>query len=157
MAMPAACTPQLAVVPLALGWDLGPGQFLYPDCTRLHRCSGCCSHPLLSCQPTQSQNVVLDLILVDTVNNTDRIVTANLTEHKSCSCQCAVREEDCRPAQEYVPEECRCRCRAARTDCSQQSRNSLWDDTSCSCRCTKQTDCPTGTSFSFRSCRSGAA
>ena len=72
MAMPAACTPQLTVVPLALGSELTPGQFLYPDCTRLHRCSGCCSHPLLSCQPTQSENIILDLILVDTINNTDK-------------------------------------------------------------------------------------
>ena len=72
MAMPAACTPQVTVVPLAVVMDLVPGQFLYPDCTRLHRCSGCCSHPLLSCQPTQSQNILLDLILVDTVNNTDK-------------------------------------------------------------------------------------
>ena len=75
MAMPASCSPQLTVVPLtevsSLS-SLSPGQFLYPDCTRLARCSGCCSHPLLSCQPTRTENVLLDLILVDTVNNTDK-------------------------------------------------------------------------------------
>ena len=72
MAMPAACTPQPTVVPLDLLSEVSPGQFLYPDCTRLARCSGCCSHPLLSCQPTRTENVLLDLILVDTVNNTDK-------------------------------------------------------------------------------------
>ena len=152
MAMPAGCTAQPTVVPLALSSELRPGQFLYPDCTRLARCSGCCSHPLLSCRPTETENILLDLILVDTVNQTDKIVTANLTEHKACGCQCAVQEVHCSPAQYYVPEECSCRCRA-RTDCRLHSRNSLWDETSCSCRCSRELDCPTGTIFSFKSCR----
>merc|ERR1712142_1432737 len=98
---------------------MGPGEYLYPSCTRVQRCSGCCSHPLLSCQPSHTRLLQLDVILVNTVNNTDRIVMVNMTEHEACEC-------------EY---QCLCQCEnwLERDLCS--INNKLWDERSCSCRC----------------------
>ena len=158
MALPASCKPQSSVVNIELERELGPGEYLYPSCTRLQRCSGCCSHPLLSCQPTLTNILQLDVIYVNTLNNTDRIVTVNMTEHKSCECGCKVQREDCSPLQVYYPDQCLCQCSnwLERDLCGIYGLNKLWDESSCSCRCAWETptDCPTGTSFSSSSCRS---
>ena len=157
MLMPASCSPQPTVVALDM-IPVEPGQYLYPSCTRLSRCSGCCSHPLLSCRPTETELVQRDLILVDTLNLTDRIVTANLTEHRECACQCKVDAVDCHPLQEYFPERCLCQCSnwTERELCGLENTGRLWDETTRSCRCASalQTECPTGTLFSPTSCRS---
>jgi len=34
-----------------------PGVILYPLCTRVNRCGGCCGHDALECVPTRVQNV----------------------------------------------------------------------------------------------------
>merc|ERR1712154_425256 len=83
-ALPASCRPQSSVV--AIEVEAGVGEHLYPSCTRL------------------------DVILVDTINNTDRVVTANMTEHKSCQCRCKVQRPDCSPLQVYYPDLCLCQC-----------------------------------------------
>jgi len=34
-----------------------PGVLLYPQCTRVMRCGGCCGHDALECVPTRAQRV----------------------------------------------------------------------------------------------------
>lgn len=46
----ATCALELVTVPLQILED--KSVFYYPSCTRVERCGGCCSHDLLSCQPT---------------------------------------------------------------------------------------------------------
>ena len=152
-ALPASCRPQSSVV--AIEVEAGVGEHLYPSCTRLDRCGGCCSHPLLSCQPTTTNIRQLDVILVDTINNTDRVVTANMTEHKSCQCRCKVQRQDCSPLQVYYPDLCLCQCSnwLDRNLCGLRGHNKLWDEATCSCRCVRETECPTATSFSPTTCR----
>ena len=92
---------------------------LYP----VSRCGGCCSHHLLSCQPLESEQVTVSVLVLDTINMIDkykmietelcclilnfRIVETNLTRHLSCGCQCQVQEHHCHNLQKYHPEECR--------------------------------------------------
>ena len=76
-AEPAGCLPEKACVPIQLDpEEVDDGDLaaisVYPACTRLDRCGGCCSHPLLSCQPTSTETIVRDVLVIDTVNFTDR-------------------------------------------------------------------------------------
>lgn len=50
---PAKCIPELQLVSLKL--DNDPSTFVFPLCTRIKRCGGCCISPLLSCQPTATE------------------------------------------------------------------------------------------------------
>lgn len=47
---PARCIPELQPVPLKVDDD--PSTIIFPSCTRIKRCGGCCGSSLLSCQPT---------------------------------------------------------------------------------------------------------
>lgn len=47
---PAKCMPELQSVSLKVDDD--PSSIIFPSCTRIKRCGGCCSSSLLSCQPT---------------------------------------------------------------------------------------------------------
>jgi len=151
MAMPAACIPQLTTVPIHLD-QLPPGSFIFPTCTRVERCGGCCSHPLLSCQPTETEQVLRDMLVIDI--NSDRRMTANLTRHVSCACDCTTQEEHCGPNQDYYPEECKCECSNWTDQALCKGRHKLWDSTTCLCRCTNlNTECSTGLQFSRDTCR----
>lgn len=48
----ALCMPELQTVPLL---ENEPSVIYYPTCTRIKRCGGCCTHSLLSCQPTATE------------------------------------------------------------------------------------------------------
>ena len=71
MAMPAVCKPELRTVPITLV-NLTSSSYMFPSCTRVEQCGGCCSHPLLSCQPTQTETVFRDVLVIDVDKQTDR-------------------------------------------------------------------------------------
>ena len=72
-ASPAACVPEKTVVPVPLPRaEDGRSLSVFPSCTRLERCGGCCSHPLLSCQPTREETVSLQVLVVDNRDFSDR-------------------------------------------------------------------------------------
>lgn len=74
-ASPAACVPEMTVVPVTLPRsEDGPSLSVFPSCTRLERCGGCCSHPLLSCQPTREETVTLKVLVVDKRDFSDRFL-----------------------------------------------------------------------------------
>ena len=51
----AVCEPELRTVPLNLPVE---ANIQYsPTCVRLEQCGGCCSGPLLTCQPTVTKTV----------------------------------------------------------------------------------------------------
>lgn len=50
---PAGCKTELSVVNLRPSNDTDPSVIYNPSCTRIQRCSGCCSHDLLACQPIE--------------------------------------------------------------------------------------------------------
>jgi len=111
MATPAYCQPEATIVPIVLApSDSRPDDVKpLPSCTRLKRCGGCCSHPLVSCQPLEVENVTLVVFAGADSHYWEEVVT--LEQHKRCQCQCKVKAEHCTPRQQYLPHECRCMCR----------------------------------------------
>jgi len=101
MATPAACIPEKTVVPVTLPRDEDNLSIsVFPSCTRLDRCGGCCSHPLLSCQPTREETVSLEVLVVDNRDFSDSVQTVNMTQHTECGCQCITKEADCNHLQD---------------------------------------------------------
>merc|ERR1719244_1889076 len=109
---------------------------VFPACTRLDRCGGCCSHPLLDCLPTKVEMVNKTVTVIQLDTQTDRQEVVTLTNHLSCGCQCRTRPEDCSTRQHYLASECRCECsnRLDRARC-QQMKDKVWDSANCQCVC----------------------
>jgi len=153
MAMPAACMPEMTSVPIYLD-NITATSIVFPTCTRIEQCGGCCSHPLLSCQPSKTEYVERDVLVIDVETQTDRRLTTQLTRHLECGCACRVQEHHCNSRQVYHPDQCKCECSnwAERILCT--GRSKLWDENLCTCRCTNiEMKCSTGMSFSRESCR----
>ncbi|XP_076676981.1 uncharacterized protein LOC143373517 [Andrena cerasifolii] len=109
--IPAKCMPELQPVSLKLETD--PSSIYYPSCTRVKRCGGCCSHSLLSCQPTASEFRNFEVLVLPGghsggLNYTSKQIVP-LEEHTKCMCDCRIKAEDCNSTQSYVQEECRCK------------------------------------------------
>lgn len=59
--VPAKCMPDTAVVSLIPDGGTDPTIVSFPSCTRVKQCGGCCSHPLLECQPTETKPLVFEV------------------------------------------------------------------------------------------------
>lgn len=61
---PAACIPEMTVVPLVPAGGNDPLMIYFPSCTRVMRCGGCCSHKLLECRPTEVETKNFQVIII---------------------------------------------------------------------------------------------
>ncbi|XP_012538150.1 uncharacterized protein LOC105837703 [Monomorium pharaonis] len=155
MPTPAKCMPELQLVSLKLDDD--PSTFVFPLCTRIKRCGGCCISPLLSCQPTATEMRNFEVI-VSSVKNMEyrgrRIVPVE--EHTKCKCDCKIKEEHCNDRQHYEPHNCRCIC--SNIDEEQKCKSDdmkIWNSTLCTCSCRNIEPCTTGYYFNPNTCRCG--
>lgn len=154
---PAGCIPELRSVSLRQSDD--PWLFYFPSCTRVERCGGCCSHKLLSCQPTDIETINYQVIVSHYKNGNQltykgtEVVTVE--KHNKCKCDCIMKEKDCNPLQEYRKGECRCMCTNydAEQKCTLDNETKLWNPDSCLCECRKSIECSTGYFFSQTSCQ----
>lgn len=153
----AACMPELQTVKLATSLD---ASILYiPQCTRIERCGGCCSHHLLSCQPIETEPVSFSVLKTQYVGGKNLKLVGKeivvLEKHTKCKCDCKVRPEDCNIYQVYKKPECRCAC--TNTDeekkCYRKNQTKLWDPQLCSCVCREVAECSTGFQFDPIECR----
>ena len=53
------CQPKLMTVPIVPD---KPGVILYPQCTSINRCGGCCGHEALECVPTGINTVHVGVV-----------------------------------------------------------------------------------------------
>ncbi|XP_044748870.1 uncharacterized protein LOC123309709 [Coccinella septempunctata] len=153
----AGCMPELQTVQLATSLD---ASILYiPQCTRIERCGGCCSHHLLSCQPVETQPVSYSVLKTQYVGGKNLKLVGKeivvLEKHTKCKCDCKVKPEDCNRFQVYKKSECRCAC--TNTDeekkCYRKNQTKLWDPQLCSCVCREVAECSTGFEFDPIECR----
>ncbi|XP_034171235.2 PDGF- and VEGF-related factor 1 [Osmia lignaria lignaria] len=154
--VPATCTPELQTVPLKQ--DADPSTIYYPSCTRVKRCGGCCSHSLLSCQPTAVETRNFE-VLVTSIEQSygltykgKRIVP--LEEHTKCQCDCRIKEEHCNEKQSYIPAECRCMCNNVDEEekCYKNNDTKIWNPELCTCFCREEQECSTGFYFDQNTC-----
>ena len=58
-AAPSGCVPQLQ--PVRLPPDSDSSVMYWPSCVQLERCTGCCGHDALQCQPTAQEKTSVEV------------------------------------------------------------------------------------------------
>ncbi|KAK6637300.1 hypothetical protein RUM44_007715 [Polyplax serrata] len=152
----ATCMPELKTI--SLKPDRSRTTFYYPSCTRVERCGGCCSHHLLSCQPTEYQYFPMTIVVADYLGgNKLRFRGRKIIEveaHKKCKCDCKIRPQDCSRYQRYNPDKCQCECANYEDEirCNSESPMKMWSKESCSCMCREEMECSFGSYFDPFTC-----
>ncbi|KAJ8973905.1 hypothetical protein NQ317_004175 [Molorchus minor] len=161
----AGCSPELKTI--SLGQTDDPSVLYIPQCTRVERCGGCCSHSLLSCQPKETETLsyqVEPLLRPFFIGYENEIhwqgkklkyigkEVVLVERHVSCKCDCKVKEEDCNNYQEYRESECRCAC----TNLDEEKKcfksvKKLWNPELCACQCRDVAQCTPPATHSIRS------
>ncbi|XP_075544369.1 uncharacterized protein LOC142578736 isoform X2 [Dermacentor variabilis] len=152
---PGTCLPTKQLVEFPKPSD--PSIILWPPCTRVPRCGGCCPSTILKCAPTKTTNVTFKVIKAQYPEPGaskfnfvgHEIVT--LEKHDKCSCECKERPTDCNALQQY--NECRCVCRNNNEMLSCNGPGMVWDPRDCRCKCRDYAECSTGFYYNTRSCR----
>lgn len=155
----ANCIPELQKVSLMQSND--PSVLYYPSCTRIERCGGCCNSELLTCQPTKTETIVLQVVKTQYAGGKKMKFAGKeripVEKHLACKCQCKVKESDCSSNQIYNRGACRCECKnnADRTNCLADDTR-YWDANTCMCRCRmdlrSSESCSTGFFYSEETC-----
>ncbi|XP_050038579.1 uncharacterized protein [Dermacentor andersoni] len=152
---PGTCLPTKQLVEFPKPSD--PSIILWPPCTRVPRCGGCCPSTILKCAPTKTTNVTFKVIKAQYPEPGaskfnfvgHEIVT--LEKHDKCSCECKEQPTDCNALQQY--NECRCVCRNNNEMLSCNGPGMVWDPRDCRCKCRDYAECSTGFYYNTRSCR----
>lgn len=152
---PGTCLPSKQLVEFPKPTD--PSIILWPPCTRVPRCGGCCPSTILKCAPTKTSNVTFKVIKAQYPEPGaskfnfvgHEIVT--LEKHEKCSCECKERPSDCNAMQQYS--ECRCVCRNNNEMQACNGPGMVWDPRDCRCKCRDYAECSTGFYYNTRTCR----
>ncbi|XP_076345062.1 uncharacterized protein LOC143244382 [Tachypleus tridentatus] len=157
IAHPAGCEPEYQKIEFPVSSD--PLTVLWPTCTRIKRCNGCCSSHLLECVPTSNSTVSLKVIKARYPKpGADRFEfngyqTFQMEKHEKCTCSCKTKAKDCTRFQEYRPGECRCVCKNEEDMRNCQGEGRVWSNEQCRCNCPTYARCSTGLFFNPMTCR----
>ncbi|XP_060870385.1 uncharacterized protein LOC132944874 [Metopolophium dirhodum] len=132
--------------------------YYFPSCTRVDRCGGCCSHDLLSCQPTKIETLHFE-VLVSQYNGEGKLEfkgrkTVAIDRHLKCKCGCVIKEENCGPLQIYNAKECLCKCSNEDEEekCHDEHDLKQWNSATCKCECREIKECTSGYGFDNYTC-----
>ncbi|XP_065345488.1 uncharacterized protein LOC135943028 [Cloeon dipterum] len=124
----------------------------HPSCVRLQQCNGCCKHSLLQCEPTISAIRKFDVHTIDPFNrDLAFLMTVELEEHLSCTCDCRIKKEHCTPLQKHEGCACKCKDIEKKRNCY-NSTIKKWNSNTCMCQCRETRECSTGFSFDEETC-----
>ncbi|XP_031627659.1 uncharacterized protein LOC116343618 [Contarinia nasturtii] len=159
--IPAQCKPEMAVVPLRLsdGSDVkDPTIVVFPSCTRVKQCSGCCNNNLVSCQAIET-NIIVYEVFKSQYQSGGKMKFLNkeiveVEEHTKCKCDCRKKESDCKKNQRYNKSQCLCYCINIedKNKCLAETEEKIWDPDTCKCQCRESKDCSSGTYFDENTC-----
>ncbi|KAJ9595827.1 hypothetical protein L9F63_012982, partial [Diploptera punctata] len=152
----AVCRPELVTVPLRTSAD--NSVFYYPPCARVERCGGCCSHDLLSCQPSATEFINYQ-VLATTFEGGNKLrfirkEIVTVEQHTKCKCDCKKKSSDCNSLQVYSESDCQCFCLNVDEEekCLKENDTKLWDPNECICGCREVKECSTGSYFDMKTC-----
>ncbi|GIX95369.1 PDGF_2 domain-containing protein [Caerostris extrusa] len=136
-----------------------PSLVIWPVCTRVRRCGGCCSSKLLHCVPTKTSTITLKVIKARYPHPGAEMLelegyeNVRMEQHDRCACQCRQEERDCTSEQIYQPATCRCVCRNHHEAVRCKQPDHFWDMKDCTCKCRHHLECSTGSVFNNSSCK----
>ncbi|XP_033210674.1 vascular endothelial growth factor A-A isoform X2 [Belonocnema kinseyi] len=136
-ATPALCMPENQTVPVVE--DPDPSIIYLPKCTRVKRCGGCCLHQLLSCQPTETRSISMEIYTSSVEDTSFKFAekkVVQIEEHVKCRCLCTIKASHCTEKQDYLEDECRCQCRNLdeKEKCQASDVRKAWNPELCACQ-----------------------
>nr|CAI5863772.1 unnamed protein product [Callosobruchus analis] len=154
---PAGCQPER--VSVKLGSDTDSSILYMPPCTRIEKCGGCCSHPLLECQPTEVKTMSFEVKKTKYSPGVHKLKVVSkevvlVEKHEACKCGCKIKAKDCNKYQEYREAECACVCvnLDEENKCTKDPQK-LWNPKICGCECRNLQECTTGYIFNQQECK----
>ncbi|XP_053206775.1 vascular endothelial growth factor A-like isoform X2 [Panonychus citri] len=136
----------------------GKSEIFFPGCIKIPQCSGCCPSDRLTCQPINTSNISIEVMVLRYIPHSRQFKYAGRQRftfegHNQCECKCIQKETDCTFGQLYKKEECRCVCRdlSNLSECTSNSAK-YWDSSSCSCKCLHHHKCSSGLHFNEKTC-----
>ncbi|CAH1776891.1 unnamed protein product [Owenia fusiformis] len=156
VATPDGCVPKLKQVGLDKHED--PAIVMWPQCTKIEQCGGCCSHEKLECVPTTSEAVQIQVMLAKypfpgaEYFDFHGVVMKQVHRHMQCECRCITQPAHCTAVQVYVEDECRCKC-PNEDQGSRCSTIKIWNEKKCACECRSKETCDEGFFFNAEVCR----
>ncbi|XP_042302523.1 placenta growth factor isoform X2 [Sceloporus undulatus] len=91
------CQPMEKLVNIVSEYPSEVEHVFSPSCVPLHRCSGCCRDEKLQCVPTETANVTMQLVKINSEKPTP-YVELSFVEHRKCVCrprQDSLKSERC--------------------------------------------------------------
>ena len=150
------CEPKLSSVKIE---QKDPSILLWPTCTKLNRCAGCCGSSIFACVPTRTVKKSMQVMECKPTRpgsddfNVVGIKSMEFEEHLECECQCKTKVHHCDLNKHtYIPHECRCKCKNEQ-EAGSCPTSKKWDDKTCGCVCRNVPQCHPDETFSQTSCR----
>lgn len=148
------CEPRFVTVMLPK--DMDSNVLLWPPCTRIERCSGCCPSDVLVCEPVQTELVTFRVIKnIMPYQGSPEFQYGGMKEvtverHTKCDQRCRVKAHHCNPnIHDYLERDCRCRCKN-RVTCA--SSKHIWRENNCKCECVQKRPCTGFARFDESTC-----
>nr|XP_020649548.1 placenta growth factor [Pogona vitticeps] len=80
------CQPLEKLVSIVSEYPSEVEHMFSPSCVPLHRCSGCCRDERLHCVPTETTNVTMQLVKINSGKQVP-YVELSFVEHRKCVCR----------------------------------------------------------------------
>ncbi|KAL3880772.1 hypothetical protein ACJMK2_032987 [Sinanodonta woodiana] len=132
------CNPREMTV--AIPRDPDPNVVLWPSCTRVMRCGGCCPSELFDCEPMETVTTMVGVLKSKLPYPGSQrfdylgVIFIPIEKHVRCEPKCKVKAIHCNPMQNYYEHDCRCVCKNQHL-ASQCPSHKVWSDDQCACVC----------------------
>lgn len=120
---------------------------LWPPCTRIERCAGCCATDSMVCEPLEGHTELVEFsamrYIMPNIGAPEFIFggfqTVQVERHLKCAQRCRVKAYHCNPnIHDYLEYDCRCKCKQVQS-CPTQDH--IWRESTCKCECTQREQC----------------
>lgn len=132
------CNPREMTV--AIPRDPDPNVVLWPSCTRVMRCGGCCPSELFDCEPIETVTTTVGVLKSKLPYPGSQrfdylgVMFIPIEKHVRCEPKCKVKAIHCNPMQNYFENDCRCVCKNQNL-ASHCPSHKVWSDDQCACVC----------------------
>ncbi|XP_039275008.1 platelet-derived growth factor subunit A [Nilaparvata lugens] len=153
----AQCKPELQAVQISN--SITGRELRKPDCIKIERCTGCSQQMSMSCQPTKTENVKVE-VHVFSLDGRGRPhkpkgkQIVHVERHLECKVMCNVKQHHCTEKQDFDADNCSCVCKNIdeKEKCLRDSRVKEWNKKKCACQCKTVPECGEAEYFNNLTC-----
>ncbi|KAM8939238.1 vascular endothelial growth factor B [Pelodytes ibericus] len=124
------CQPRSVLLNLQAELPQFQGFLFKPPCVSLQRCSGCCTDEVLGCFPTETRNITMQVIKIN--SRLSQMIDLELIQHMHCECRPKKKVKIRRPKGKRGREAIK---KANRSLCAPCGKRRTLDPLTCQCHC----------------------